>query len=126
MIEVLHKPGLDKAMGLMAAVLGDFDPQALCTDYIEALDRIASTDMVEALPEHVDILWHFHVLDLKNYVDFCQARYGRIIYHHLPETPKSLSPCARQVAASEHIFSVIEKAALGAAMQCSGPGCRNP
>lgn len=39
-------------------------------------------------PEHrpekdVDALWHFHILDMENYADFCRDRFGRPVLHRI-------------------------------------------
>jgi hypothetical protein len=104
----------------MMETLADYVAIDIVTRYVAALDSVALSGHAEALDEDVDILWHLHVLDLEDYLAFCRERYGRVILHKLPDSPKPLTALSAQIKGDCEAPSAV-RVACGAALQCSGP-----
>ena len=50
--------------------------------YVNFLDKASESSKITKVPSlEVDAIWHAHILHTKDYREFCNERYGKIIDH---------------------------------------------
>lgn len=72
----------------------------------------------------IDMLWHSHILDTKNYYDYCMSKFGKII-HHNPDD--SLDQTERLTRISNTMSEITKSHALDSLIwnihKCNLCGC---
>lgn len=54
---------------------------------IQFLDDSSKSRLNLKVPKEVDPVWHMFILHTKDYIEFCNRRYGKVI-HHIPKINK--------------------------------------